>query len=75
MNKKRRKEISDIIDKLSDCHSALSSVAIDEEMSRSFIPENLETSAQYEKSEECSEAIEEAKDNIDDAIQLLQDII
>lgn len=75
MNKKRRKEIERIISTLQTCSSDLLSVTLEEDMSRSFIPENLQQSERYEKSEECSETLEEAKDNIDDAIQLLQDII
>ena len=74
MNKRRRKQISDAVGKLEICASTLESIKDDEDNSRSEIPENLQTSEHFEASEDCSDTMETAIENIREAINELQSI-
>lgn len=51
MNNARRKQIKNIINKLSDIKNEIDDLAIDEEDCLDNIPENMQDSERYEKSE------------------------
>lgn len=68
MNKLRRTTLHKIIAQLEELKEALSDLQDDEEDYRDNIPENLQGSSKYEKSDE-------AVSNIEDAIGDLEDVI
>lgn len=74
MNRVRRNEIRNIIEKLRECSDDLSRVKDDEDSSRDNIPESLQGTERYYSSEECSDKIEEAIDNINSASETLEEI-
>lgn len=74
MNKKRKNLIQRIIAKLQSCSTELADVNFEESYARESIPANLQESDNYRKSEDCSEKIEDAIDNIQCSITTLQDI-
>lgn len=74
MNKERRKEIKEIAATLSDCSSKLQSVLSDEDYDRDNMPENLEGSPNYVRSEECSDTLEDAVSDLDDIVASLEGI-
>lgn len=74
MNKKRRKAISVVSQKLSSIRDELGTIQDEETFSRENIPENLQSSEVYENSEETSDYIENAINNIEAAIDDLNSI-
>ena len=75
MNKSRRKELSDVIEELNkiqdkddlyDCIMTLDSIKDDEQDYYDNIPENLQYSQRAEDSEEAIENLEEALDLLND---------
>lgn len=74
MNKKRRKAISVVSQKLSSIRDELGTIQDEETFSRENIPENLQSSEVYENSEEISDYIENAINNIEAAIDDLNSI-
>lgn len=72
MNKQRRKEIQEIIDRLGEIKSDLEAVWNDEQYYMDSIPENLMGSERYEKAEEAVSNLEGAYDNLDEAIEMLE---
>lgn len=74
MNKKRRKAISVVSQKLSSIRDELGAIQDEETFSRENIPENLQSSEVYENSEETSDYIENAINNIEAAIDDLNSI-
>lgn len=74
MNKQRRTEISKIIIELENIKARLQSVLLDEEMVFNNMPENLQCSMRGEESEESIDYMNEAVDNIDEAISQLEEI-
>lgn len=74
MNKKRRKAISVVSQKLSNIRDELGTIQDEETFARENIPENLQGSNAYESSEETSDYIENAINNIEAAIDGLNSI-
>ena len=57
------------------CSSDLDKIKDEEDDARDNIPENLQSGETYETSEECSDVMSDALDNINDAIENLNGII
>ncbi len=74
MNKTRRKELQNIISKLNTCSEELTSLKEDEDFSRENIPENLQNGETYTTSEECSDKIDSALSDIQQAVSTLEDV-
>lgn len=75
MNRKRRKKITDVIESLNNCVSRLEDVKEEEDDSRSEIPENLQNGDSYIFSEECSDKIDDALEDIKGAVSTLEEIL
>lgn len=87
MNKPRRKQIQEVIDKLGSLQSEMEAlieeiegIQSDEEEYRDNMPENLQGSERYERADAACDALEsardtleESKDNIDDVISSLEE--
>ena len=71
MNKQRRKEIREIMDRLGEIKSDLEMVRDDEQFYMDSIPENLTGSERYGKAEEAVSNLEGACDNLDEALEQL----
>jgi hypothetical protein len=68
MNKARRKQLSEILDNLNKIKEALEVVLEEEEGYRDNMPENLQGSERYEKSDSVCDDLQLAVENIDDVI-------
>lgn len=73
MNNTRRKQIKNIISKLSDIKNEIDDIAVDEEDCLDNIPENLQESERYEKSEAALENLNDALDTVDELIEYLEE--
>lgn len=74
MNRERRKRIQQIITQLNTCSGDLSSVKDDEDYARDNTPENLQGGEAYCISEECSDKIDDALSDIQQAVSTLEEI-
>lgn len=74
MNKERRKQIKKIVDNLKKCSDDLSSVKDEEDYSRENIPDNLQEGETYCISEECSDKIDDALSDLQQAVDTLEEI-
>lgn len=74
MNKARKKKIQNIITQLNNCSNNLEDIKLDEDYSRESIPENLQESETYRKSDESSDIIEDAISDIRSAVSSLEEI-
>ena len=74
MNKDRRKRIQEIITHLNTCSDNLSSIKDEEDFTRDNIPENLQGGEAYCVSEECSDKIDDALSDIQQAVGTLEEI-
>lgn len=74
MNNKRRKEIKEIIDKLSYCKDYLEKILSDEEDSYESMGEGLQCSEVGEVSEEAQEHLSETIELLDNAVSELEEI-
>ena len=68
MNRIRRKQLSDLIDKLYVIQADLEALKDEEEEYRDNMPENLQNSERYEKADT-------AVDNLDSALYSLEEMI
>ena len=68
MNNPRRKLLNDIAGKIAELKDELESVMGEEEEYRDNMPENLQNSEKYEMSESACNAMQEALDNLEEAI-------
>lgn len=73
MNNTRRKQIKSIIEKLSEIKNEIETVTEDEEEYLDNIPESLQESERYEKSEVALENLNNASDTIDELIKYLEE--
>lgn len=73
MNNKRRDKIKRVILTLEEAKNNVYSVLSDEEYSLGNMPENLEYSEMYAKSEEAVESLDDSITSIEDAIKSLED--
>jgi len=74
MNQERRKRISEAITNIRQNVSKLESIKDDEDDYRENIPENLQSGDAYQRSEECSDALQNAIDSIGEAADELDQI-
>lgn len=74
MNNKRRKEIKEILDKLSDCKDSLEKILSNEEDAYESMGEGLQCSEVGEISEEAQEHLNEAIESLDNTISELEEI-
>jgi flagellar biosynthesis chaperone FliJ len=68
MNKARRKQLSEILDKLNEIKEDLEVVLGEEEEYRDNMPENLQSSEKYEKTDSACTEIDSAVNLVDEAI-------
>lgn len=68
MNKARRKELNEVIEKINDAKELLENIMCDEEEYRDNMPENLQSSERYEQAEAACDAMQEALDQLEEAI-------
>lgn len=74
MNKKRRDSIREIITRLNGCSDDLEDVKSEEDFARDSIPENMQSGDTYCTSEECSDKIDDAISDIQQAVSVLEEI-
>lgn len=72
MNKIRRKALQEIYDKLSDLREELETIKDEEDESRENMPENLQGSERYERSETASGNIDEAMEYLSSACDSIE---
>lgn len=75
MNKMRRSQLYDILQNLNGAATALKGVLVRERIACIRTPENLQYSKNAEKREDCLEALEEAEDYLDDALDAIENCI
>lgn len=75
MNRERRRKIKAVIGKLNQCSNDLDNIRDEEDYARDNTPENLQSKEQYEFSEECSNALDDAVTDIQEIVENLEDII
>lgn len=75
MNRHRRKELRDIITKLTDHAEEIRSHASDEEEYRDNMHENLQGGEKYDKADTAANDLNEAADSLDTAISLIEGAI
>jgi uncharacterized membrane protein len=75
MNTNRRKRLREVLRKLDYARSEIESVREEEDEARDNIPEGLQESDRYTDSEEASEAMDVAIDNIGEAISAIEDVV
>lgn len=75
MNKQRRKELNEIINKLSELWDDLESLKSEEEECYDNMPENLQYSEKGERIEAVVESLNDALDSIDNAIDSINEAI
>ena len=72
MNKPRRKELDTLIEKINLINEELECVMNDEEEYRDNIPENLQESEKYTKSDEACDSLQTAIDQLEEAISSIE---
>ena len=75
MNKDRRARLRAVRNKLNDAREEVVAIRDEEDETRDNMPENLAYSERYERSEECSGAMDAAIDSIDEAIGSIEEAI
>ena len=75
MNKLCRKTLQKIFDQLSDLREEIEAVKEEEDGSRENIPENLQGSERYERSETASSNMDEAMEYISSACDSLESVL
>ena len=74
MNRKRREMVLSAISTLESAKDVLDDVLYEETDAMENIPENLQSSERYEKMEENVDILQDAIDDINEAIEKLSDI-
>lgn len=72
MNKLRRKQLSDLMEKISALRDEVKSIMNEEEEYRDNIPENLQGSERYEKADASCDSLSEALDAMDSAVENIE---
>lgn len=75
MNKARRKAINEIYEQITDLRELLEFIKDEEEEYKDNIPENLQGSERYEKSEEACENLDSAICSIEEALDYISSSI
>ena len=73
MNSPRRKELKKIYDLISEAKNRLEIVKDEEEEYKDNMPENLQFSEKYEKSEEIVDNLDEAIDELDSILETIEE--
>ena len=74
MNKERRERLRNVIRAIQNVTDNLKSILDDEQWTYDSMPENLQCSMRGLDSEEAINIMEEAQENLQQAIDLIQDI-
>lgn len=74
MNKKRRKELRNIVTQLEASVSRLETIIDQEQEALDETPENLQSTTRYSDGEDCVNTMEDVKSDIESAIEKLSDI-
>ncbi len=74
MNKKRRKNIQDVVEQLEGLKTTLEELQGEEETCRDNIPENLQCSERYEKADEACDTLYDAVNSLEDIISSLGEL-
>ncbi len=74
MNKQRRKKIREIVGKLNSCVEDLTTIKEDEDYARENTPENLQGADAYPESERCSDKLDDAITDLQQAVSALDEI-
>jgi flagellar biosynthesis chaperone FliJ len=72
MNKLRRKQLDEIIEKIQAASEELESIMNDEEEYRDNMPENLQGSEKYETADAACESMQEAIDQLEEAVSSIE---
>lgn len=75
MNKERRNKLRTVVRTVRDCRDTVEYVLDEEDEARDNVSENLCGSPNYERSEECSDALGEALDIFDELIDKIEEAI
>lgn len=75
MNKERRERLRNVIRAIQNVTDNLKSILDDEQWAYDSMPENLQCSMRGSDSEEAISTMEEAQENLQQAIDLIQDVI
>lgn len=74
MNKKRLERLNKIIDTLENLHIELEEIQQEEQDCYDNAPENLQYSERYELMQENADSMQDAYDNIETALETLQEV-
>lgn len=72
MNKERRKNIINTIEKLQEINETISIILEEEEIYRDNMPENLQNSEKYEKADQACDNLQECIDELESIIDMLE---
>jgi len=75
MNKERRKQLQEVINKISEAHDLLDEILSDEQNAFDNMPEGLQSSERGETMEEGIYNMEEARDNLEDITSTLEEVM
>ena len=75
MNKIRRNQVGEALEKLQELQDEIRVLLEEEEDYMNNIPENLQGSSRYEISEQAVENLQSAVDSIDEAISSLEESV
>ena len=75
MNKERRKQLQEVINKISEAHDLLDEILSDEQDAFDNMPEGLRSSERGETMEEGIYNMEEARDNLEDITNTLEEVM
>jgi hypothetical protein len=75
MNKARRKKIETIIERLADLRADLDNIQDEENMSFESLPENMQQGERGQAMEDKVATINEAMDELDSAVEKLNEVI
>jgi len=75
MNRPRRKELDALVERINLIREDLECVMNDEEEYRDNIPENLQESEKYTKSDEACDSLQAAIDQLEEAVSSIDSAI
>lgn len=75
MNKERRKQLQEVVNKISEAHDLLDEILSDEQDAFDNMPEGLQSSERGETMEEGIYNMEEARDNLEDITNTLEEVM
>lgn len=75
MNKERRKAVAIVITRIEEARDRLLEILDDEQAAFDNLPESIQYSEKGEAMEEAVDQMDEAYGNLDDAIELLREMV